>query len=208
MSRSCSHIEEELASIHGPKRKILWIVLTLNLIMFFVEGIAGWLAQSNALMADALDMLGDAAIYGFSLFVIQLAPIWRTRSGILKASIMGLFAFGILGSTIYRVSHQVVPMASTMGIVGSLALVINLFCAYLLLRFRDDDINMRSAWLCSRNDVLANLGVLAAAGGVAWTGSHWPDLAVGVIIAGLILQSSFGIFKDAQLELKNNQAHP
>ena len=95
-----------------------------------------------------------------------------------------------------------------MGIVGSLALVINLFCAYLLLRFRDDDVNMRSAWLCSRNDVLANLGVLAAAGGVAWTGSLWPDLAVGVIIAGLILQSSFGIFKDAQLELKNNQAHP
>ena len=82
MSDACSHIEEDLASLHGPKRKILWIVLTLNLIMFFVEGIAGWMAQSNALMADALDMLGDAAIYGFSLFVIQLAPVWRTRSGI------------------------------------------------------------------------------------------------------------------------------
>ena len=204
MSHSCCHIEEDLASLQGPKRNILWIVLILNLIMFFVEGIAGWLAQSNSLMADSLDMLGDAAIYGFSLFVLQLAPIWRTRSGILKASIMSLFAFGILGSTIYRVFHQVVPSASTMGIVGSLALVINLFCAYLLLRFRDDDVNMRSAWLCSRNDVLANLGVLAAAGGVAWTGSHWPDLAVGVIIAGLILQSSFGIFKDAKVELKEN----
>jgi len=98
----------------------------------------------------------------------------------------------------------VIPVASAMGIVGSLALLINLFCAYLLLRFRDDDVNMRSAWLCSRNDVLANLGVLAAAGGVAWTGSHWPDLAVGVIIAGLILQSSFGIFKEAKVELKEN----
>ena len=204
MSDACSHLEEDLASPHGPKRKILWIVLVLNLIMFFVEGIAGWMAQSNALMADALDMLGDAAIYGFSLFVIQLAPIWRTRSGIIKASIMSLFAFGILGSALYRVSHQVVPVASAMGIVGSLALVINLFCAYLLLRFKDDDINMRSAWLCSRNDVLANLGVLAAAGGVAWTNSHWPDLVVGVIIAGLILQSSFGIFKDAKIELENN----
>ncbi len=205
MSNGCCEIDEELS--HGPKRKILWIVLVLNLIMFFVEGIAGWLAQSNALMADALDMLGDAVIYGFSLFVIQLAPIWRTRSGILKASIMSLFAFGILGSAIYRVSNQVIPVASTMGIVGSMALLINLFCAYLLVRFREDDVNMRSAWLCSRNDVLANLGVLAAAGGVAWTGSHWPDLAVGVIIAGLILQSSFGIFKDARLELKNHQAH-
>jgi Co/Zn/Cd efflux system component len=156
-------------------------------------------------MADSLDMLGDAGIYAFSLFVIQLDPIWRTRSGLLKASIMSLFAFGILGSSIYRVSHQVIPIASAMGIVGSLALLINLFCAYLLLRFKDDDVNMRSAWLCSRNDVLANLGVIAAAGGVIWTGSHWPDLAVGIIIAGLILQSSFGIFKDAQLELKNNQ---
>ena len=208
MSHSCCHIEEDLASLQGPKRNILWIVLILNLIMFFVEGIAGWLAQSNSLMADSLDMLGDAAIYGFSLFVLQLAPIWRTRSGILKASIMSLFAFGILGSAIYRVSHQVVPVASAMGIVGSLALVINLFCAYLLLQFRDDDVNMRSAWLCSRNDVLVNLGVLAAAGGVAWTGSLWPDLVVGVIIAGLILQSSFGIFKDAQLELKNNSTQP
>ncbi len=206
MSGCCPEIDEELAQ--GPKRKILCTVLTLNLIMFFVEGISGWLAQSNALMADALDMLGDAVVYGFSLFVIQLDPIWRTRSGILKATIMSVFAFGILGSAIYRVYYHVVPIASTMGIVGSLALAANLLCAYLLLQFRNDDINMRSAWLCSRNDVLANLGVLAAAGGVAWTGSHWPDLAVGVIIAGMILQSSFGIFKDARLELKNNQAQP
>ena len=205
MSDACCELEEDLANIHGPKRKILWIVLVLNFIMFFVEIIAGWLAQSNALMADALDMLGDAAIYAFTLFVIQLAPIWRTRAGILKASIMSLFALGVLGAAIYRVYHQEVPEASAMGIVGGLALAINLFCTYLLLRFKDDDVNMRSAWLCSRNDVLANLGVLAAAGGVAWTNSHWPDLAAGVIIAGLILQSSLGIFKDARLEIKNNQ---
>ena len=204
MSGCCPEIEEELA--HGTKRKILWTVLVLNLIMFFVEGITGWMAQSNALMADALDMLGDAVVYGFSLFVIQLDPIWRTRSGILKATIMSVFAFSILGSAIYRVYHHVVPIPSAMGIVGSIALAVNLLCAYLLLRFRKDDINMRSAWLCSRNDVLANLGVLAAAGGVAWTGSHWPDLAVGMIISVMILQSSFGIFKDARLELKNNQA--
>ena len=204
MSDSCSHLDEELAQ--GSKRKILWLVLAINLIMFFVEGIAGFLAQSNALMADALDMLGDAAIYGFSLFVIQLDPIWKTRAGILKGLIMSAFALGILGSTIYRVYYHAAPDASTMGIVGGMALAANLFCAYLLLRFKNDDINMRSAWLCSRNDVLANLGVLAAAGGVAWTGSHWPDLAVGVIISGLILQSSFGIFKDARLELNTARA--
>jgi len=183
MSDGCE-IEEELA--RGSKRKILWLVLVINLIMFFVEGIAGWLAQSNALMADALDMLGDAAIYGFSLFVIQHDPVWRTRAAILKGIIMSIFALGILGSAIYRITHQVLPDASTMGIVGGLALAVNLFCAYLLLRFKDDDINMRSAWLCSRNDVLANLGVLVAAVAVVWTGTHWPDLAVGVIIAGLI----------------------
>lgn len=208
MSNACSHLEEDLASSHGPKRKILWIVLVLNLIMFFVEGITGWLAHSNALMADALDMLGDAAIYAFSLFVIQLAPIWKTRAGILKATIMGFFALGVLGSAIYRVYYHEVPEAAVMGIVGGLALTVNLFCAYLLLRFKDDDVNMRSAWLCSRNDVLANLGVLLAAWGVAWTGSHWPDLAVGVIIAGMIIHSSLGIFKDAQIEIKNNHSNP
>jgi cation diffusion facilitator family transporter len=205
MSDSCCHIDEELAQ--GSKRKILWVVLFINLFMFFVEGIGGWLAQSNALMADALDMLGDAAIYGVSLFVIQLAPIWRTRAGIIKGLIMSVFALGILGSAIYRVYVHTTPDASSMGIIGGMALTANLFCAYILLRYKNDDINMRSAWLCSRNDVLANLGVIAAAGGVAWTGSHWPDLAVGVIIAGLILQSSFGIFKDARLELKSNQAN-
>ena len=101
MSDCCSELEKALTSSNGPKRKVLWIILILNLIMFFVEGIAGWFAQSNSLMADSLDMLGDAAIYAFSLFVIQLDPIWRTRSGILKASIMSLLAIGILGSTIY-----------------------------------------------------------------------------------------------------------
>ena len=205
MSNGCCEIEEELA--HGPKRKILWLVLILNLIMFFVEGISGWLAQSNALMADALDMLGDAAVYGFSLFVILLTPIWRTRAAIFKGLIMSLFALGILGSAGYRVYHQVAPDTSAMGIVGGLALAINLLCAYLLLKYKDDDINMRSAWLCSRNDVLANIGVIVAAGAVASTGSHWPDLAVGAAIATLILQSTFGIFKEAKLELRvNNQS--
>jgi cation diffusion facilitator family transporter len=199
MSHCCSDIEEDLAN--GSKRMILWLVLIINLIMFFVEGISGWLAQSNALMADALDMLGDAAIYGFSLFVIQRKPVWRTRAGILKGLIMSTFALGILGSTINRVYYQTTPDASTMCIIGGLALAANLICAFLLLRFKNDDVNMRSAWLCSRNDVIANLGVLTAAAGVTWTGSQWPDLAVGVIIAMLILQSSFGIFKDASVEL-------
>lgn len=199
MSHCCSDIEEDLAN--GSKRMILWLVLIINLIMFFVEGIGGWLAQSNALMADALDMLGDAAIYGFSLFVIQRKPVWRTRAGILKGLIMSIFALGILGSTINRVYYQTTPDASTMCIIGGLALAANLICAFLLLRFKNDDVNMRSAWLCSRNDVIANLGVLTAAAGVTWTGSQWPDLAVGVIIAMLILQSSFGIFKDASVEL-------
>ena len=195
MGDSCSELNCDSES----KRRILWVVLIINLSMFLIEIISGWLAQSNALMADALDMLGDAALYGFSLFVIQLAPIWQTRAGILKAIIMNLFAVGILGSAIYRTFHQTLPIATTMGIVATMALFANILCAYLLLQFKNDDINMRSAWLCSRNDVLANIGVLAAAGGVTWTGSHWPDLAVGVVISTLILHSSLGILKDATM---------
>ncbi len=206
MSDSCSSMEKDLSMLQGEKRKILIWVLAINISMFFVEGVCGWLAQSNALMADALDMLGDAAIYGFSLYAIRLAPIWQSRAGFIKGIVMGVFAIGVLSGAVYRAYNPVVPVAATMGIIGYMALAANLICAFLLLGFKNADVNMRSAWLCSRNDVLANLGVLLAAAGVAWTHSSWPDLVVGVIIAALILKSSAEILKDARVELKNNHA--
>ena len=157
-------------------------------------------------MADEFDMLGDAAIYGFSLYVIRLQPIWQSRAGFIKGIIMGVFAISVLFGAMYRALDPVVPEATTMGIVGGMALVANLICAVLLLGFKDTDINMRSAWLCSRNDVLANIGVLLAAGGVAWTHSPWPDLMVGIALSALILKSSIEILRDAKLEMANHQS--
>ena len=173
--------------------------------MFFIEAIYGWFAQSNALMADALDMLGDAAIFGFSLYVIRLNTIWQSRAGYIKGIIMAIFAIGVLTNTFYRSFNPIIPEVTTMGVVGCMALVANLVCAVMLLGFRDTDVNMRSAWLCSRNDVLANLGVLLAAAGVAWTNSPWPDLVVGISISALILKSAIEVMRDAKIEIANQQ---
>ena len=189
----CSSLEKELTKVQDEKRNILVWVLIINTSMFFIEAIYGWFAQSNALMADALDMLGDAAIFGFSLYVIRLNTIWQSRAGYIKGIIMAIFAIGGLTSAFYRSFNPIIPEVTTMGVVGFMALAANFICAVMLLGFRDTDINMRSAWLCSRNDVLANLGVLLAAAGVAWTSSPWPDLVVGISISTLILKSAIEV---------------
>ena len=201
----CSSLENELNKVQDSKRNILVWVLLINGAMFFIEGIYGWFAQSSALMADALDMLGDAAIFGFSLYVIRLDSIWQNRAGYIKEIIMPLFSINVITGAVYKLFNPVVPEAFTMGGIGFLALVANLICAILLLGFRDSDINMRSAWICSRNDVLANIGVLLAAWGVALTGSSWPDLIVGISISALILKSAIEILKDAKMEMANHQ---
>ena len=201
----CSSLEKELTKVQDEKRNILVWVLIINTSMFFIEAIYGWFAQSNALMADALDMLGDAAIFGFSLYVIRLNTIWQSRAGYIKGIIMAIFAIVVLTSAFYRSFNPIIPEVTTMGVVGFMALAANLICALMLLGFRDTDVNMRSAWLCSRNDVLANLGVLLAALGVAWTNSPWPDLVVGISISGLILKSAIEVMKDAKIEIANHQ---
>ena len=205
LSDCCTSLEKELTKVQDNKRNILVWALVINGVMFFVEVIYGWFAQSSALMADALDMLGDAAIFGFSLYVIRLDSIWQSRAGYIKGVIMALFSISVLAGALYRAFNPVIPAAETMGIIGFLALGANLLCAILLLGFKDSDINMRSAWLCSRNDVLANFGVLLAAGGVAWTHSPWPDLFVGISISGLILKSAIEVLRDAKLEIINHQ---
>jgi Co/Zn/Cd efflux system component len=171
-------------------RRVLWTVLALNAAMFVIEVGAGLGAGSVSLQADALDFLGDSASYAISLFVLGRAPRWRTASAGLKGLAMAGFGLWVIGATVWSLIARGVPDAAVMGSVGALALVVNVFCAVLLFRFRGGDANMRSVWLCSRNDAIGNFAVMAAASGVFATGTGWPDLAVAAIMASLALYAS------------------
>lgn len=138
--------------IKNQRRILIW-VLIINATMFVVEASAGWLAESSALLADSLDMLGDSLVYGFSLFVLNRGSQWLARSALLKGGIMALFGLFVLGEVAHKLIWPVIPMAETIGIIGTLALLANLVCLLLLWRHRSDDINMHSVWLCSRNDI-------------------------------------------------------
>ncbi len=182
-------------------RRVLWIALVVNAAMFGVEVLAGVNAGSVSLLADSLDFLGDAANYGISLWVLGLGLAMRARASLLKAGTMALFGTGVLVTAIWNAAQGQVPDAPTMGVIGALALLANLSVAVLLYAWRDGDSNMRSVWLCTRNDAIGNLAVLAAALGVFGTGSAWPDLAVAAIMASLALSSSLQILRHARSEL-------
>ncbi|MFV0409764.1 MAG: cation transporter [Paracoccus sp. (in: a-proteobacteria)] len=187
-------------------KRRLWIVIALNAIMFAVEMGAGQLARSQALQADALDFLGDALTYGVSLAVIGASLRVRSLAALAKGIsllVMGLFVFG---STLWRVLHTTTPEAEIMGAVGFLALAVNLASVALLVRYKDGDANVRSVWLCSRNDAIGNVAVMLAAAGVWGTASGWPDLIVAGIMAGLFLSSSFQIIRQALAERREQQA--
>jgi cation diffusion facilitator family transporter len=177
------------------------MVLGINLGMFVAEAGAGLLAGSSALLADAADMLGDAVVYGFSLYVVGRSPAWQARAALLKGGVMVALAAGALVQAGAALLESRPPAVSIMGAAGGLALAANLACLALLRRRRDDDLNMRSAWLCSRNDVAGNVGVLAAAWGVGLTGSPWPDVLVGLALAALIGRSAGRIILDARRAL-------
>jgi Co/Zn/Cd efflux system component len=181
-------------------RRGLWIVLALNATMFFVEAGAGLGAGSVALQADALDFLGDSANYIISLMVLGLAVHWRTRAAALKGWAMGAFGLWVIGAAIWRLVAGGTPDPVVMGSIGALALVVNVIAALVLYRFRGGDANMHSVWLCSRNDAISNIAVMAAASGVFATGSFWPDLAVALIMAGLALTASFQVLRHAARE--------
>src|SRR4030095_11334142 len=170
-------------------------------VMFAVEGGAGLLAHSTSLLADALDMLGDALVYGVSLFVLARSVRWQAGAALAKGGFM--LAFGLVGvaEAAYKVFHPVMPGVETMGIVGAIALAANIVCFSLLYRHRADNLNMSSTWLCSRNDVIANVGVLIAAGAAYLLASRWPDIIVGCIIAALFLRSAFSGLRDASRAL-------
>ena len=204
MGKTCCGPDEAGANNNDPAwRRILWIALGLNAIMFGVAIVAGIAADSRALQADALDFLGDAANYAISLGVAGMALVWRARAALVKAATMLAFGLWVLGSAIWGFFVGASPDPGTMGAIGSLALAVNLAVAAMLFRYRSGDANMRSVWICSRNDAIGNIAVLAAAIGVFGTGRAWPDLVVASIMAGLAVWGSAEVFKQARGELRS-----
>ena len=188
----------EVHGVPAHQRRILLVVLWINAIMFGVEMVAGLMAHSTALLADSVDMLGDAIVYGFSLYVVGKGVVWQARGALLKGSVMAVFGTGILIEATLKVFRGVTPSADMMSGIGALALAANLSVLVFLWRHRADDINMRSAWLCSRNDVVANAAVIVAAAGVALTGSAWPDITVGLLIAAIFGASAVHVIRDGR----------
>jgi Co/Zn/Cd efflux system component len=186
-------------------RRVLWIVLAINAVMFAVEIGAGLAAGSASLQADALDFLGDAGNYAISLFVVGMALRYRALAALVKGSTMAVFGLWVLGITGWHAWHGTLPQALTMGAVGFTALAANAASFGLLWSHRGGDANMRSAWICTRNDVLGNLAVLLAALGVFGTGTGWPDVLVAAIMASLALQGAFIVIQQARVELQSGR---
>jgi Co/Zn/Cd efflux system component len=189
-------------------RRILWIALWVNALMFGVEIVGGWAAGSVSLLADAVDFLGDAANYGISLFVLALAPVWRSRTALLKGATMGAYGVFVLGAAFWHLASGTVPKAETMGIIGFLALAANCSVAALLYAYRNGDANMRSVWLCTRNDAISNVAVMLAALGVFQTGSGVPDLLVATVMGLLGLSAAYSVITHARRELREAPAAP
>lgn len=185
-------------------RRALWIVLVINAAMFGVEMISGLFAHSVSLQADALDFLGDSANYLLTLMVLSLSMRWRSGAALVKGASMGLFGFWVIGQAFWNLYYGALPGAFVMGSIGLLALAANIASAGLLYAFRSGSANMRSVWLCSRNDAIGNVAVMMAAGGVFSLGSAWPDLLVALVMAGLALSSSALIIRQAAGELRTS----
>jgi Co/Zn/Cd efflux system component len=202
-SNCCDHPPATDTRLASPRyRNILWIALIVNLVMFVIETGAGFRAGSTSLLADAIDFFGDAANYGLSLAVLSMGLAVRARAAWVKGISMLGFGVFVLWRAGWMWLQGGTPEAITMGSVGLLALVANTGVALLLYRYRDGDANMRSVWLCTRNDALGNVAVMLAALGVLGTGSAWPDLAVAAVMAGLAITSGVTVLKHARADLQ------
>jgi Co/Zn/Cd efflux system component len=187
----------EVRAVPREQRRVLHAVLWINVAMFLTESIAGLVGHSTALFADSLDMLGDAIVYGFSLHVVSRGIVWQARAALLKGLVMAAFALGVLVQVAVKIARGLTPTVEVMSVIGGLALAANLVCLTLLWRHRGDDINMRSAWICSRNDVIGNLGVLLAAAAVGLSGSPWPDIVIGLLVAAVFGRSAVQVVREA-----------
>jgi cation diffusion facilitator family transporter len=208
MADCCSDKACEIDALRERQSSTLKIVLGINAVMFVVELTAGLLGNSISLVADSLDMLGDAMVYGFSLYVVARSTTMKARAALLKGIIMAAFGFFVLGQAIYRIAYPQLPVFETIGAIGLLALAANGTCFLLLWRYRADDINMSSVWLCSRNDIIANVSVLFAAAGVWLTSSGWPDILIGLALSVLFLRSALHVLREASKELRVVRAKP
>lgn len=202
MADCCNDKACEIDALRKRQSATLKIVLWINAVMFVVELTAGLLGHSVSLVADSLDMLGDALVYGFSLYVVALGATMKAKAALLKGVVMASFGLFVLGQAIYRIVYPQLPVFETIGLVGLMALAANGICFYLLWRHRADDINMSSVWLCSRNDIIANISVLFAAAGVWLTHSGWPDILVGLAIAALFLRSALQVLRESLKALR------
>jgi Co/Zn/Cd efflux system component len=208
MSAHCCSDSSCASAAPDPRyRKVLWVALFLNALMFAVELGASWSSGSVSLMADSIDFFGDAANYGLSLAVLAMAASVRTKAALFKAACMGAFGVFVLGRAAWNLQTGTAPEPATMGAVGFAALLVNAGVALMLYRFRSGDANMRSVWLCSRNDAIGNVAVMLAALGVLGTGSAWPDLLVAAIMGGLSLTGAWSVLHHARAELREATAH-
>ena len=196
----CEAVPQTFDGASPAFRRVLWIVIALNAAMFVIEVAAGHLAGSMALQADALDFAGDTLTYAMTLLVIGRSLRTRATAALLKGASLALMGLYVLGASVWRAFMDGAPEPVTMGVVGAMALAVNVTAALLLLRYREGDANVRSVWLCSRNDAIGNVAVLVAAGLVAVTGAKWADLVVAVIMSGLFLTSSLRILRQARVE--------
>ena len=199
----CSSSFESLAW-----RRVLWIALIVNGAMFVVEILAGLVAGSSSLQADALDFLADTANYGISLSVAGLPLVWRARAALVKGISMGVLGLWVAFSTVWHALSETIPEAEVMGIVGLTALLANVGVALLLYRFRHGEANMLSVWVCSRNDAVGNVAVILAAAGVFGTGTGWPDILVAAIIMTLAFWGAIQVTRQATGELRRESTPP
>ena len=206
MAVGCCNHEPKFDGMSPGFRRALWIVIAINAAMFVVEMTAGALAGSQALQADALDFLGDTLTYGLSLFVLGMSLRVRSTAALAKGISLAAMGLWVFGSTAYQVLILGVPKAEIIGAVGVAALLANVASVLVLLRYKDGDANVRSVWLCSRNDAIGNVAVIGAGAGVYLTGTAWPDLAVAALMAGLFLWSSLQIVRQAVAEMRHDGA--
>lgn len=211
MSADCCDskgVDLAVAARRADVRRVLIIVLALNAAMFVAEFGAGLIAQSAALMADSADMLGDAMVYGVSLYALDRSNRWRSGAALFKGGFILLLGLGVLWQIYHKIAFGVTPSSLLMLIFGALALAVNLICLRLLWRFKDDNINLSSTFECSRNDVIANSGVIAAAGAVALTASPWPDIVIAAVIAFLFLRSALRVIVEAWPQYRSAAPQP